>query len=60
MANLMDRMVRAARLDVQLYEEGRLDLDGLDSQVMRMEVINTAVENVLAGNRVARQVIRFD
>ena len=45
---------------VQLFEEGRIDLDGMVTQELRLEDINTAVENVLAGNRVARQVIRFD
>ena len=45
---------------VQLFEEGRIDLDGMVTQELRLEDINTAVENVLAGNKVARQVIRFD
>jgi Zn-dependent alcohol dehydrogenase len=30
------------------------------TQEFRLEDINTCVENVFAGNRVARQVIRFD
>jgi len=45
---------------VRLYEEGRLDLDGLVTKELRLEDINTAIENILAENRVARQVIRFD
>jgi alcohol dehydrogenase (nicotinoprotein) len=45
---------------VRLFEEGRLELDGLVTHELRLEDINTAIENVLAGNRVGRQVIRFD
>jgi S-(hydroxymethyl)glutathione dehydrogenase/alcohol dehydrogenase len=45
---------------VQMFHEGALDLDGIVTRELRLEDINTAVENVFAGNRVARQVIRFD
>jgi S-(hydroxymethyl)glutathione dehydrogenase/alcohol dehydrogenase len=45
---------------VRLFEEGKIDLDGMVTQEFRLEDINTCVENVFAGNRVARQVIRFD
>ncbi|HKI97402.1 MAG TPA: Zn-dependent alcohol dehydrogenase [bacterium] len=45
---------------VRLFEEGRIDLDGIVTKEYRLEDINTCVENVFAGNRVARQVIRFD
>ena len=45
---------------VQMYQEGKIDLDGIVTQELRLEDINTAVENVFAGNKVARQVIRFD
>ncbi len=45
---------------IQLYEEGRIDLDGIVTKELRLEDINTAVDNVLAGNKVARQVIRYD
>ena len=45
---------------VRLFEDGRIDLDGIVTHELRLEEINTAVENILAGNRVARQVIRFD
>lgn len=45
---------------VQLYEEGRIDLDGMITSELPLEQINTAVEDLLAGNKVARQVIRFD
>jgi alcohol dehydrogenase (nicotinoprotein) len=45
---------------VRLFEEGRLDLDAIVTHELRLEDINTAVENVIAENRVGRQVIRFD
>ena len=45
---------------VQLFEDGKIDLDGLISEELPLEEINTAVDNILAQNRVARQVIRFD
>jgi Zn-dependent alcohol dehydrogenase len=45
---------------VRLFEEGRLELDAMVTHELRLEDINAAIENVLAGNRVARQVIRFD
>ena len=45
---------------VRLYEEGRIDLDGLVTKEMHLEDINTAIDTVIAGNQVARQVIRFD
>ncbi len=45
---------------IQLYEEGRIDLDGIITKELRLEDINTAVDNVIAGNKVARQVIRYD
>ena len=45
---------------VRLFEDGRIDLDGIVTHELPLEDINTAVENILAGNRVARQVIRFD
>lgn len=44
---------------VRLYEEGRIDLDGLVTRKLRLEDINAAAENILAENRVGRQVIRF-
>ena len=45
---------------VQLFEDGKIDLDGLITHEFRLEEINTAIENILAENRVGRQVIRFD
>ncbi|MCH7478538.1 MAG: Zn-dependent alcohol dehydrogenase [SAR324 cluster bacterium] len=44
---------------VDLFEQGKIDLDGLVSQEFSIDDINTCFENVLAGNRVARQVIRY-
>jgi S-(hydroxymethyl)glutathione dehydrogenase/alcohol dehydrogenase len=45
---------------VRLFEEGRIDLDGIVTKDFKLEDINTCVQNVFAGNKVARQVIRFD
>jgi len=35
-------------------------VDGIITKELKLGDINTAIENVFAGNRVARQVIRFD
>jgi S-(hydroxymethyl)glutathione dehydrogenase/alcohol dehydrogenase len=45
---------------VRLFEEGRIDLDGIVTKDFKLDDINTCVQNVFAGNKVARQVIRFD
>ena len=45
---------------VQMMLDGRLDMDGMITQEFRLDDINTAVENIFAGNKVARQIIRFD
>lgn len=45
---------------VEMYERKQIDLDSMVTQEFRLEDINTCFENVNAGNRVARQVIRFD
>jgi S-(hydroxymethyl)glutathione dehydrogenase/alcohol dehydrogenase len=45
---------------VRLFEDGKLDLHGMVTQEFGLEDINTCIDNILAGNRVARQVIRFD
>ena len=45
---------------VQLFEDGKIDLDGLITHEYPLQEINTAIENILAENRVGRQVIRFD
>jgi S-(hydroxymethyl)glutathione dehydrogenase/alcohol dehydrogenase len=44
---------------ITLYEQGQINLDDMVTQEMALDDINTAFENVLAGNKVARQVIRF-
>jgi len=45
---------------VELYRDGRIDLDGMVTEEFPLERINDMVDNILAQNRVARQVIRFD
>ncbi len=44
---------------IDLYEQGKINLDDMVTKEIGLEDINTAFENVLAGNKVARQVIRF-
>jgi S-(hydroxymethyl)glutathione dehydrogenase/alcohol dehydrogenase len=45
---------------IDLYQQGHIKLDEMVTQEFRIEDINTCFENVLAGNKVARQVIRYD
>jgi S-(hydroxymethyl)glutathione dehydrogenase/alcohol dehydrogenase len=45
---------------VDLYQQGQIKLDELVTQEFRLEDINTCFQNILAGNKVARQVIRYD
>ena len=44
---------------VSLFEQKKIDLDGLVTQEFKLDDINTCFDNVVAGNKVARQVIRF-
>ena len=44
---------------LDLYEQGLINLDEMVTQEMELDAINEAFANVLAGNQVARQVIRF-
>lgn len=44
---------------VSLFEEGKIDLDGMVTRELAIEQINEGFQAVLAGNQVARQVIRF-
>jgi len=44
---------------IDLYEKKQIDLDGMVTREFKLEDINTCFGNILAGNRVARQVIRF-
>ena len=44
---------------VELYEQGKIDLDGLVTSEFALDDINTCFENILAGNKVARQIIRY-
>ena len=44
---------------ISLYEQGKINLDDMITTELTLEQINTGFENVLAGNKVARQVIRY-
>ncbi len=44
---------------VDLLLAGKLNLDTLVTHEFKLEDINTCIQNVLAGNKVGRQVIRF-
>jgi len=43
----------------ELYSQGKINLDDLVSREIGLEDINDAFEEVLSGDKVARQVIRF-
>ena len=45
---------------IQLMMDGQIDLDAVISKEFRLDGINEVVDNVFAGNRVARQIIRYD
>ena len=44
---------------ISLFEQGQINLDDMVTKEFALEDINTCFENVVAGNKVARQVIRF-
>ena len=44
---------------INMYEQGAINLDDMITRELALEDINEAFEAILAGNRVARQVIRF-
>ena len=44
---------------VSLYEQKQIDLDGMVTRELNLEQINEGFEAVLAGNKVARQVIKY-
>jgi S-(hydroxymethyl)glutathione dehydrogenase/alcohol dehydrogenase len=44
---------------VSLYEQGQINLDDMITKELTLDQINEGFENVLAGNKVARQVIRY-
>ena len=44
---------------IELYHQGKINLDDMVTREIGLEEINSAFEHVLAGNKVARQVIRF-
>ena len=43
----------------ELYDQGKIDLDGMVTQEIELGQINQAFDDVLAGDRVIRSVIRF-
>ena len=45
---------------IDLYQQGKIKLDEMVTKEFRLDDINTCFQNVLAGDRVARQVIRYD
>ena len=44
---------------IQLYEQKKINLDGLITKEIRLDQVNEAFEDIFAGNKVARSVIRF-
>jgi S-(hydroxymethyl)glutathione dehydrogenase/alcohol dehydrogenase len=44
---------------IDLMVAGKVDMDAMVTQEFKLTDINTCFQNVLAGNKVARQVIRF-
>ena len=52
-------MIELVRQEPELFEQGALDLDSLITREIALEDITDAFKQVLAGNKVARQVIRF-
>ncbi len=44
---------------IGLYEQGQINLDDMVTKEIGLEDINEAFQNVIAGNKVARQVIRY-
>ncbi|HUJ75342.1 MAG TPA: zinc-binding dehydrogenase, partial [bacterium] len=45
---------------VDLFMEGKINLKDMVTQEFKLQDINTCFDNIFAGNRVARQVIRFN
>ena len=45
---------------IDLFEQGKIRLNEMVTQEFRLEDINTCFQNILKGNKVARQVIRYD
>jgi S-(hydroxymethyl)glutathione dehydrogenase/alcohol dehydrogenase len=44
---------------VDLLLKGKLDMDSLITNHYKLDDINTCIDNLLAGNKAGRQVIRF-
>ncbi|MCZ6531559.1 MAG: alcohol dehydrogenase, partial [SAR324 cluster bacterium] len=45
---------------VGLYRDGKMKLDELVTQELTLEQVNKGLDDMRAGNKVARSVIRFD
>ena len=45
---------------IDLFEQGKIRLNEMVTKEFRLEDINTCFQNILQGNKVARQVIRYD
>jgi Zn-dependent alcohol dehydrogenase len=45
---------------VELFMDGKINLKDMVTKEFKLDDINTCFQNILAGNRVARQVIRFN
>jgi S-(hydroxymethyl)glutathione dehydrogenase/alcohol dehydrogenase len=44
---------------IDLFEQKKINLDGMITKEIKLEQINEAFEDIFAGNKVARSVIRF-
>ena len=45
---------------IDLFEKKEIDLDSMVTKEIRLDDINQAIDDIFAGNKVARSVIRFD
>ena len=45
---------------VQLFEQGQINLDDMVTKEIKLEQINDAFEDIFAGNRVVRSVVRYE
>jgi S-(hydroxymethyl)glutathione dehydrogenase/alcohol dehydrogenase len=45
---------------IDLYLQKKINLDDMVTKEFKLDDINTCVQNIFAGNKVARHVIRFE